>query len=369
MNVITHIARRVDVAETTPMTNDLMQTVTRVVDRGLKTNSYKLALLRSLVAIARKPANPPLKVTRLELAEQFVERYWPLALLFRIRQATVPDKEPVVMRLIRGEQTRLNFSSTMSFYRYRDKYPADYKKLLHGVARQAFDDVLPRFHTVHKRFVKPCLYQLDGSDIVIGEGSYKFLHCNARSVDLLALAGWVAFTEQFTSAPRLFEKIEGTPAGRKQLASYRTFLGATNGFACFYCGVPVPLNAPVDHVIPWAFVVEDKVWNLVIACQSCNSQKSCSIASTDFVEQLHERNEKLIALPKVSLPSLIRRELGEWSTRSLRDHLSVLAEQCRLDFAEWHPQLPAQMAPPYAEVVATATTSSSITSADKTVRN
>src|SRR5262249_6210181 len=73
-------------------------------------------------------------------------------------------------------------------------------------------------------------------------------------------------TEQFTSAPKLFEKIEGGAAKRNNLASHRTFLGAADGFVCFYRGVSVPQNAPVDHFIPWAFVLEDKVWNLVLAC-------------------------------------------------------------------------------------------------------
>jgi hypothetical protein len=104
------------------MANSLMQTVTRVVDRGLKTNSYKLALLRSLVAIACRSNSAPLRVTRFDLAEQFVERYWPLALLFRVRQATVPDKDPIVMRLIRKEQARLMFPDTISV-RVSNKLP------------------------------------------------------------------------------------------------------------------------------------------------------------------------------------------------------------------------------------------------------
>jgi hypothetical protein len=186
------------------MTGSLLQTVTRVVDRGLKTNSYKLALLRSLVVIAsRSHSAPPLLVTRSDLAEQFVERYWPLALLFRLRQATVPDKDPVIMRFIRGEQQHLGFPNEMSVHKYRERYPANCHRLIASVAREAFDDVLPRFHTVHKTQIEPHLYELNGSDIIIEKSAYEFLRENCRSVDLLAIAGWVAFTEQFTSAPRL----------------------------------------------------------------------------------------------------------------------------------------------------------------------
>jgi 5-methylcytosine-specific restriction endonuclease McrA len=322
------------------MTDTLMQTVTRVVDRGLKTNSYKLALLRSLVAIVCRSNSTSLRITRTDLAEQFVERYWPLALLFHIRQATVPDKDPVIMRLIRREQGRLKFPETTSLHRYRKNYSGDYRQLIATVARQAFDDVLPRFHTVHKRQLEPYLYRLDGSDVIIETDVCEFLRKNARCVDLLAIAGWVAFTEQFTSAPRLFEKIEGATASRKQLAPYRTFLGAVDGFACFYCGVPVPSNAPVDHLVPWAFVAEDKIWNLVITCESCNGKKSSSVAGSGFIERLQERNEKLLSISAKLLPSLIRQELVEWRVRDLREHLLLLAERCRLDgFTEWHPSV------------------------------
>ena len=323
------------------MADSLMQTVTRIVDRGLKTNSYKLALLRSLVAIACKSTSAPLRVTKFDLAEQFVERYWPLALLFRVRQATLPDKDPVVMRLIRKEQGRLMFRDTMSAHKYRRRYPADYKGLIASVARQAFDDVLPRFHTVHKRLVEPHLYRLEEAGITIETNACNFLREHARCIDLLAIAGWVAFTEQFTSAPKLFEKIEGTAPSRKALAGYRTFLGTIDGFVCFYCGAPVTPNAPVDHLVPWAFVAEDKIkiWNLVIACKSCNGQKSSSVAGSDFIERLIERNEILLSTVE-ALPSPIKRELVEWRARSLREHQLLLAERCRLDgFREWHPKI------------------------------
>jgi hypothetical protein len=253
-----------------------------------------------------------------------------------VRQATVPDKDPVVMRLIRAEQSRRRFANEMTVRKYRQTFPDDYHRLIAAVAREAFDDVLPRFHTVHNQEVEPYLYELDGKDIIVGKPAHEFLKENARAVDLLALAGWVAFTEQFTSAPKLFEKIAGARAKRKQLASYRTFLGTTDGFVCFYCGVPVPQNAPVDHFIPWAFVLEDKIWNLVLACASCNTQKSNAVASKKCVEQLNERNEKLIAKSLGTLPPLVSSELAEWRVRSLRDHLILLAERCLLDgFPEW----------------------------------
>jgi hypothetical protein len=43
----------------------------------------------------------------------------------------------------------------------------------------------------------------------------SFLHQHSRVLELLSLGSWVQFTEQFTTAPRLYEKIAGLPPERK----------------------------------------------------------------------------------------------------------------------------------------------------------
>ena len=50
----------------------------------------------------------------------------------------------------------------------------------------------------------------------------------------------------------------------------------------------------VDHVIPRQLVYHDEVWNLVLAHQLCNLQKSDLLPSKAYVLQLIERNESLI---------------------------------------------------------------------------
>jgi hypothetical protein len=40
-------------------------------------------------------------------------------------------------------------------------------------------------------------------------GVAEFLRDYSRTLQLLAIGGWVRFTEQFTAAPRLYEKIVG----------------------------------------------------------------------------------------------------------------------------------------------------------------
>lgn len=79
---------------------------------------------------------------------------------------------------------------------------------------------------------------------------------------------------------------------RENLNPYRKTLFEFGQTKCFYCGKNLGENA-VDHFIPWSFVKDDKLWNFVLACPTCNSKKSDSLTSQDFLDNLRLRNEKL----------------------------------------------------------------------------
>jgi len=79
----------------------------------------------------------------------------------------------------------------------------------------------------------------------------------------------------------------------------------------------------VDHFIPWSYVFHNEIWNLVLACDSCNEMKRDSLYPTKFVDEIIDRNTKyynrIEGMPK-SLASLdpelhwekeIRREYQE----------------------------------------------------------
>jgi CRISPR/Cas system Type II protein with McrA/HNH and RuvC-like nuclease domain len=51
----------------------------------------------------------------------------------------------------------------------------------------------------------------------------------------------------------------------------------------------------VDHVIPRTFLQHDEIWNLVLAHDACNLEKSDLLPAVEYLEQLMERNEYFIA--------------------------------------------------------------------------
>ncbi|WP_248736143.1 HNH endonuclease [Neobacillus rhizosphaerae] len=78
---------------------------------------------------------------------------------------------------------------------------------------------------------------------------------------------------------------------------YQVLSSFYNG-KCFYCGKSIKKeDAHVDHFIPWSFVQADQLWNLVIACSTCNLSKSDKLANGIFLDKVFERNEILISVP------------------------------------------------------------------------
>jgi hypothetical protein len=138
---------------------------------------------------------------------------------------------------------------------------------------------------------------------------------------------------------------------RRNVTSSR---GALNGYQkgkCFYCGAGLrllgeDLNTDVDHFFPDRLKRShfklnlDGVWNLVLACQSCNrgtGGKFDRIPSLALLERLNTRNEFLIGSHHPLRETLIN-QTGK-TTDSRRDFLATLYRQVQLNPATaWEPE-------------------------------
>ncbi len=59
----------------------------------------------------------------------------------------------------------------------------------------------------------------------------------------------------------------------------------------FYCNKLLKNSIHVDHFIPWS--QNDLLWNFVLACPSCNTNKNDKLAIEIYLENLITRNEQL----------------------------------------------------------------------------
>ena len=95
---------------------------------------------------------------------------------------------------------------------------------------------------------------------------------------------------------------------RVDITSCRDSLNGYQKGRCFYCYSPISVSsqddnlADVDHFLPW--MLNDNlsnvngVWNLVLACKSCNrgeGGKFAKVPSIDLLKRLHKRNEYFIS--------------------------------------------------------------------------
>jgi 5-methylcytosine-specific restriction endonuclease McrA len=62
--------------------------------------------------------------------------------------------------------------------------------------------------------------------------------------------------------------------------------------SCFYCNAKA-LTYYMDHMIPFNFIYQTEVFNVVPACINCNSRKSDRLATQEIFNRVIERNRKL----------------------------------------------------------------------------
>jgi hypothetical protein len=87
---------------------------------------------------------------------------------------------------------------------------------------------------------------------------------------------------------------------RVGITSCRSGLNGYQKGRCFYCHRNISITAGlentahVDHFFPWALREHvthvNGVWNLVLACPTCNLVKSARIPAIQWLKRLHKRN-------------------------------------------------------------------------------
>ena len=313
-----------------------------IVTRGRNTNSYKFALWRALAALAPATSKQHPTISKRNLAPLFLSYYWPLEVKYHIRQGIDPDKDPIVMKLIRDRLKSGIVKHGETLNDFQRHNAVEYQTLLSTIAKETFDDVIPRFHTVHGSQISPPIFEFTGSvgragdTVQLTEGGRNFLVEYAKLITYVAVSGWVRFTEGFTSAPKLHDKIDDTNLRRGTVTQWRASLMAMQKGKCFYDEGHDMAVSEVDHLMPWTFVLEDKTWNLVLACRKCNNDKRDRLPNLDAVHRLCARNSQINSGHIRAHPAFLR-HFAEWHSRDLSSHIQALYDQAVADgFPHWN---------------------------------
>jgi hypothetical protein len=313
----------------------------QIVSAGQKTNSYKFALWRALAKLAPATNESKPIISRQNLSSLFLEYYWPLEVKYHLRQGIDPKKDPIVMVQIRELMKAGNINHGESLKDFQQRMPTQYQTLCPTIAKQCFNDVIPRFHNVHGTAITPEIFRYTGTvgrvgdSIELTNASRNFLLVYKKLIDYVAVSGWVRFTEQFTAAPKLHDKIDGSNLRRAAVSVWRDSLMALQNSKCFYDPSHDMTTPEVDHVLPWSFVLEDRTWNLVLACRNCNNGKRDRLTDANSLERLCARNDQILS-GAVNANSSFGRHFAEWHTRNLSSYVRGLYDQAIADgFPQW----------------------------------
>ena len=211
-------------------------------------------------------------------------------------------------------------------------------KKVFGTAKTKTSLAVPRFQKISRgrRVVEERVfyeYDDDAKTITLRPAALEFFRENRVLLHKMVILEWANFLERINTLPRLIAKIQNYEARRGSLKKFRDLLaGYTEPARCFYCGCNIVDNAiHVDHFIPWSYVFENELWNLVLSCPECNSRKSDLLADRKFLDMLMERNTKNV------IPELARsvRKLGleetegtKLSRRTWREELGNMYDNC-----------------------------------------
>jgi len=134
---------------------------------------------------------------------------------------------------------------------------------------------------------------------------------------------WAKFLEKINKGlPMLISKIEGHTPKRASLERARKVL--SNHFdKCFYCGRSLSQNKRnihVDHFIPWSYIYEDEMWNLVLSCSECNLRKLGSLPPDDYIQRLLKRDLEYSDKIELLRKSLLKLDSENQYEKAIRKH-------------------------------------------------
>jgi hypothetical protein len=225
------------------------------------------------------------------LGREFTKLYWNQTVIYHLRQAASLTKEAEAVKLIR-ETAKGHKTRDLSALPERAREALDNR-----MARLLTVNVLSAFHR-SKPLRMPSLYEwVRGWDYVLVKPAARdFLVQHGQTLELIANFYWAEFLENCNRlAPRIVQKVARSAERRASVKKYLRTLCKESPLACFYCGARLGsgVEITIDHVIPWSFLLEEGLWDLVLACGTCNGTKSDSLPPRHFIDKLISRNRML----------------------------------------------------------------------------
>ena len=290
-----------------PETTDeeFIMTLMNILDLSAKDNTYKFAFMRFLLDYCNEQTETHIQFEI--IATYFFKYYWLQECKSRLKQAPQIEKKPEIIKIIRSEFDKSYYPQT--FEEIKKEESKKIQKCIEKIIKYCFHNVVWRFQKIksgdttnekkifydykiarnihsNKKFVDL------NYGIILNPNAMRFFKKYNVVLKKAVILEWVKFLEKLNlGIPLLIQKTEGEIIPRTNLTKYRKELEPFFK-NCFYCNTPLKSGKEtnVEHVIPFDYIAEDKMWNFVLACQKCNCKKLGSLPSKKYLDQLINRN-------------------------------------------------------------------------------
>jgi 5-methylcytosine-specific restriction endonuclease McrA len=259
-------------------------------------STYKPVFVKSLLAISDydernlqrlvghrwiTKQNDKLKVHLNFIAVRYIRYFWELYFKFRLKQSHSPQDANInrILRKLKNVSKTPSFSSLAGeeFSSLRQEVIRDSIKpevLFHLDRRQdLYERVLHKDYIILHYCIIPFFKKYKG--ILISALNFMITR----------------YLEKINFVPRIAEKVSGS-IPRTYLTSKEMQIILKIHNSCFYCNAKA-LTYYMDHVIPFNFIYQTEVFNIVPACINCNSRKSDRLPTQEIFNRVIQRNRNL----------------------------------------------------------------------------
>lgn len=272
--------------------DELWSAISNVFSTKIKTNSsYKYGMFKALLDNLYN-VDEHLTLSFDKVFSKFAEIYWNLILKYQLKQQIQTDGkgDTHLEQIIWSAVKKYDLPGDIPYESLTPEMMLDINhqvkvKCKTYVVGALFEDTRKLFYSFSKK----------GEWIQLNPAMYEFLCKHKVIIEKLNYFQWAKFLEKVNSSDKttlLLSKIDES-AKRSNLSYYRQILFEEFENTCFYCGKKIYSQADVDHFIPWSFIKDDCLWNLVLSCPSCNRSKSDKLASHTYLDLLIDRNKKI----------------------------------------------------------------------------
>lgn len=272
--------------------HEIWQHLNNFYYRSSVATSYKYVFFKALLENLYN-VEDELTLSYDQIFYSFTNIYWNLIIHHQLAQSPNKNKPARAQTIL---QKYVNDYSVPSEWQFDQLEDSIQLKIVHDVKRDCKQNVIGAFYgdTAGVFYA----FDIKRAQFRFNRPVYEFMKKYQRVLMNLTNYHLVKYLEKVneaTSTMALLSKIE-VISKRSSLETFYKVLTQFEQNRCFYCHCDLSSSrrkTHVDHFIPWSFVQNDNLWNLVLACNACNLQKSDKIASRFYLETMLIRNDYL----------------------------------------------------------------------------